>query len=105
MPDYASLHPLDSGKLPLRPDQNNSDVATAQKMLAALGYPVKRRDGFFDTSTASAVKQFQSREHLPASGIVDQKTAQQLWNVFSDLLAKSDTQLEKAEQVAAERAR
>jgi carboxyl-terminal processing protease len=105
MPDYASLHPLDSGKLPLRPDQNNSDVATAQKMLAALGYPVQRRDGYFDASTASAVKQFQSHEHLPASGIVDQKTAQQLWDVFSELLAKSDTQLQKAEQVAAERAR
>ena len=61
-----------------------------------------RTDGYFDVSTEEAVKKFQAANQLPQTGVVDANTANQLQAALSDLAARSDTQLQKAEQVALE---
>ncbi len=102
LPAFTSLPPVDANQLPLRPNSNNSNVAIVQKSLQALGYSVDRTDGYFDVSTEDAVKKFQASNQLPQTGLVDAQTANQLQTALSDLAARSDTQLQKAEQVALE---
>jgi len=100
LPAYTSLAPLDEAKLPLKSNQNNADVQILQSMLRALKYSVDRTDGYFDANTVAAVKKFQADTGLTPSGVVDAATADHLQSAFEALLAKSDTQLQRAEQIA-----
>lgn len=57
------------------PDTGNTTIL--QQKLVQLGYQVSV-DGSFGPGTTTAVKQFQSDHHLPATGVVDQAT----WNAL-----------------------
>ncbi|OFW76999.1 MAG: hypothetical protein A2201_03560 [Alicyclobacillus sp. RIFOXYA1_FULL_53_8] len=99
LPSYFYLSPLTQAALPLQSGQNTPDVSTLQKVLQALGYKLDRNDGYFDESTVQALKQFQTSVKLPATGMANRATANLLQASLQDLLARSDTQLQKAQQV------
>lgn len=98
-PSWASLPPLQ--KLPLQPNTTGDDVATAQKMLRALGISVDRTDGYFDASTQQAVATFQQRHGLAPTGSVDTQTAMALQDALTQKAKEADPQLDKARQVLA----
>lgn len=100
LPSYVFLPSMLQLRLPLQSGQNTSDVAVLQKALRAVGLRVDRTDGYFDTSTKLAVLQFQQLEGLPPTGIVDSRTANALQSTLDRVIQNSDTQLQKAEQVA-----
>jgi len=100
LPDYVNLASISSGALPISRGQNNTAVQTLQQTLKALGFTVARTDGYFDASTEQAVKQLQQAAGLKVTGTVDSATASAVDSRFAVLLAKSDTQLQKAEQIA-----
>jgi peptidoglycan hydrolase-like protein with peptidoglycan-binding domain len=54
------------------PDTSNTTVL--QQRLAQLGYNVGAPDGSFGSGTTAAVKQFQTNNKLPATGVVDAAT-------------------------------
>jgi carboxyl-terminal processing protease len=60
---------------PLKRDQIGDDVRSLQQMLNALGYKTDRTDGYFSEATDKAVRQFQQASGLPATGVVDNATA------------------------------
>lgn len=101
LPAYVSLPALSASALPLRKNDNNTDVSTVQQILRALGYTVDRVDGYFDLSTQQAVSAYQRRVRLPVSGSVNPRTATRMEADLSVLTARSDTQLLKAQQVLA----
>lgn len=83
-----------------RYDSVSSWTSNAQKVLRFLGYDVKRTDGYFDSSTRSAMRAFQTSQQLPASGVLDSETAQAMnsavlreWGLNRD---QHDVQLQKA---------
>ena len=96
LPSYASLPSLSGASLPLRLNQVSSDVKTLQETLRALGYPVDRVDGYFDASTEQNVRKFQTEHKLPATGVVDEKTADAIESALQGLIASHDTQLNAA---------
>ena len=80
-------------------DQVSEHVASAQKALAFLDYPVGRSDGYFDASTAQALRRYQAEHNLEASGVLDAATLQSLvsgvryrWSMDKSI----DNQLQKA---------
>ena len=80
-------------------DQVSEHVASAQKALAFLDYPVGRSDGYFDASTAQALRRYQAEHNLEASGVLDAATLQSLvsgvryrWSMDKSV----DNQLQKA---------
>lgn len=80
-------------------DQVSEHVASAQKALAFLDYPAGRSDGYFDASTAQALRWYQSEHNLEASGVLDAATLQSLvsgvryrWSMDKSV----DNQLQKA---------
>ena len=80
-------------------DQVSEHVASAQKALDFLGYPVGRSDGYFDASTAQALRRYQAEHNLEASGVLDAATLQSLvsgvryrWSMDKSI----DNQLQKA---------
>ena len=81
-------------------DEVHDSVKSAQLMLDFLGYNVKRTDGYFDISTTSAIREFQSKAKLTETGILDYDTAVALnseivreWSINRQ---KYDNQLRKA---------
>ncbi|HEY2492024.1 MAG TPA: S41 family peptidase [Paenibacillus sp.] len=72
-PGYFSVTPINKEKN-LKFNMNNSDVKSAQVMLNGLGYKAGRSDGYFDKGTQDAVKSFQTKEKMKATGIIDAKT-------------------------------
>lgn len=59
----------------LKPDTLGEQVRSVQTMLTGLGYDPKREDGYYSADMELAVKQFQTDADLPATGMVDVKTA------------------------------
>ena len=53
---------------------SGTHVANVQKHLAAAGFAPKRGTGKFDERTAGALKAFQQKAKLPATGVVNAKT-------------------------------
>ncbi|MCO7176459.1 S41 family peptidase [Sporolactobacillus kofuensis] len=98
-PDYYYVAPiiLKKGKT-LKADQNNDTIADAQKMLKAAGQNPGRTDGYFSAQTVQAVKAFQKAKKLPASGIINQKTADALQQATLSAISnqKNDRQLNAA---------
>ncbi len=90
-------HPLQIAK-DLEKDMNNEQVKSAQEILAVLGYPPGRKDGYFSDATMNAVMVFQRENALKATGIIDQKTAAALEQAVLDELKKekNDSQLQTA---------
>jgi carboxyl-terminal processing protease len=96
-PDIYQTHPLQVEK-PLAIDMNNEMVKNAQEILAGLGYAPGRTDGYFNDSTAAAVKAFQKQKELEASGRIDKKTAAALEQAAIEEMRKeqNDLQLQTA---------
>jgi len=96
-PDYFKVAPL-SRKTTLKSDMIGDDVKNLQIMLNGLGFPTDRTDGYFSEKTAAAVKSFQSRNGLPATGEVDLETANKLEEAIIAQIRdpKNDRQLEAA---------
>lgn len=98
-PDYFHLPPLAVDK-PLFRDMNDKSVALMQQMLAVLGFAPIRTDGYFDAATEQSVRAFQSKEGLPVTGKLDDKTAESLNNAMIQKIKDpaNDVQLEQALQ-------
>ncbi|MBU6145135.1 MAG: peptidoglycan-binding protein [Paenibacillaceae bacterium] len=76
-------------------DMVSPDIENAQRILQALGFAIKRTDGYFDNATAAAVKALQSRNGLKATGNIDKGTATKLEELVLKAYAdpKNDAQL------------
>jgi carboxyl-terminal processing protease len=63
--------------------------------LQALGFAIKRTDGYFDNATVAAVKALQLRNGLKATGNIDKGTATKLEELVLKAYAdpKNDAQL------------
>lgn len=96
-PAIFHTHPLQVVK-PLEKDMNNEQVQNAQQMLAGLGFAPGREDGYFSEVTETAVKAFQQKNGLPASGKIDTQTAGALEQaVIAEMKKeKNDIQLQAA---------
>ncbi|MBS4174111.1 S41 family peptidase [Bacillus sp. FJAT-49736] len=96
-PEYFYVNPLTVDHS-LKLDANNEQVKLAQQILSGLGYGPGREDGYFDSQTERAVKAFQNQERLPATGEIDQKTAETLDTAVSKAKKeeKNDLQLQVA---------
>ena len=100
-PSYFQAAPIHMEKGPLQFDQTGEEVKNLQVILAGLGLPTGRSDGYFDEKTVTAVKAFQKLNNLPLTGTVDEATAKAMQE---RLLAKmketeNDLQLQAAIQV------
>lgn len=79
-------------------DQANTKVLTAQYMLSYAGYEIDQIDGVFHESLVGVLKQFQTDQKLPVTGVIDVPTA----NALNTLLKaytndyKNDVQLQRA---------
>jgi len=89
---------------PLTYDLVSPSVQNAQNILRTLGYDLSRTDGYFDESTTSAVKAFQTNQGLEETGIIDSQTARALTMELRDKIRDSDydDQLQKAIQLLTE---
>lgn len=56
-------------------DMVHTGIASAQNILNLLGYDVDRTDGYFDSSTINAVRNFQRNNDLRPTGDIDSETA------------------------------
>jgi carboxyl-terminal processing protease len=98
-PEYLSIGPLQISE-PLKEDMNRSEVRRAQILLKGLGYDSKRVDGYFSKETKQSVKNFQNKNKLKATGIIDNRTAQKINQEIETLKKdeKNDLQLQAAIQ-------
>ncbi|WP_456273294.1 S41 family peptidase [Bacillus sp. AK031] len=96
-PSYFYAHPLEAEK-PLTAEMNNEQVKNAQLMLEGLGFKPGRNDGYFNSSTEAAVKEFQEQHNLVANGKIDSVTAgklqEEIYKAVKD--EKNDVQLKAA---------
>ncbi|GER65982.1 carboxy-terminal processing protease CtpB [Weizmannia acidilactici] len=76
-PEFFNVQALQVSRT-LKRDMNNALVKTAQQILNGLGFAPGREDGYYDIQTENAVKAFQFDKGLPATGEIDQKTAEQM---------------------------
>ncbi|RKP47217.1 PDZ domain-containing protein [Cohnella endophytica] len=103
-PDIAVEQPayFQASRLPrdivMKYDTTGEAVMNLQNILAGVGFPADRNDGYFSQGTALALKAFQKRESLEATGEVTAETAQRLEEaLYSNLLiAGNDKQLQAA---------
>ncbi len=93
-PAYALLPSLPVG-LQLKENDYGDKVKTVQTMLQTLGYSAPST-GIFDAATDAAVRAFQRDESLPATGIVNDRTAYQFSVRLLDKFKKEDPQRNKA---------
>ncbi|MCD9022344.1 S41 family peptidase [Cohnella silvisoli] len=101
-PEYflASRLPRD---LILKYDSTGEAVKNLQNILAGVGFPADRNDGYFSQATKTALEAFQTRESLPITGEVDAATAQRLEEVLYVNLQNPDN--DKQWQVALDKAK
>lgn len=102
---YASYVNLDDG-VQIKYDSVSDGASYAQKALQALGYNVARTDGYFDSTTLSALLSYQSSVNMTADGIITKAVLAQLYSsVISDYynhIDTKDTQLMKAIEIVHE---
>ena len=72
-------------------------------MLIALGYDPGREDGYFDEKTEQAVKDFQTKENLEATGILSGNSTVTLMEKLREQIKQNDTQIQKAVEVLKEK--
>ena len=97
LPDYAFLKIIDA-KETLKVGSVSQNVLSAETILKGLGYSVTV-DGYFDEGTKDAVKSYQQKEGLTATGEVDEETAQKLMNSVRELIQQNDTQYQAAKEL------
>ncbi|WP_421825358.1 S41 family peptidase [Lacticaseibacillus hulanensis] len=96
-PSYAYINTISAASL--KQEQVSSDVKSLQKILVALGYQIKSVNGYYGSDTAAAVKAFQTKNNLSATGTADSKTLAKLQDQISDKISANDNAMKKAEQV------
>ncbi|MBB6281955.1 S41 family peptidase [Geobacillus subterraneus] len=96
-PEFFHVAPLHVEK-PFAYDMNDEQIANAQKMLKGLGFDPGRTDGYFSKETETAVKAFQKANQLPATGRIDETTADVLQAKIMEAIRdpKHDVQLKAA---------
>jgi carboxyl-terminal processing protease len=96
-PEFFHVAPLHVEK-PFTYDMNDEQIANAQKMLKGLGFDPGRTDGYFSKETETAVKAFQKANKLPATGRIDETTANVLQTKIMEAIRdpKHDVQLKAA---------
>ncbi|MFY4775032.1 S41 family peptidase [Metabacillus sp. RGM 3146] len=73
-PEYYSAGPLQL-EGDLKQDMNNEEVRVSQVLLKGLGYSPDRTDGYFSAKTTAAVKAFQKKNSLQATGVINTAAA------------------------------
>ncbi|WEK53863.1 MAG: S41 family peptidase [Candidatus Cohnella colombiensis] len=101
-PEYFLASQLPRDKV-LKYDTTGDAVRNLQLILAGVGFPADRQDGYFSIGTRIALKKFQNEQVLPESGEVTRDTAQRLEEMLYAVIHNplKDEQL----QVAYEQAR
>ena len=97
LPDYAFLKIIDARET-LKVGSVSQNVLSVETILKGLGYSVTA-DGYFDEATKNAVKSYQQKEGLTATGEVDEETAQKLMNSVRVLIQENDTQYQAAKEL------
>ena len=97
LPDYAFLKIIDARET-LKVGSVSQNVLSVETILKGLGYSVTV-DGYFDEATKEAVKAYQQKEGLTATGEVDEETAQKLMNSVRELIQQNDTQYQAAKEL------
>ncbi len=97
LPDYAFLKIIDARET-LKLGTVSQNVLSVETILKGLGYSVTA-DGYFDEATQNAVKVYQQKEGLTATGEVDEETAQKLMNSVRVLIQENDTQYQVAKEL------
>ena len=97
LPDYAFLKIIDARET-LKVGSVSQNVLSVETILKGLGYSVTA-DGYFDEDTKEAVKAYQQKEGLTATGEVDEETAQKLMNSVRELIQQNDTQYQAAKEL------
>jgi len=79
-------------------------VMNAQNILIALGYLQDRNDGYFDSSTVSAIEAFQRSRNLEVTGTLNQPTATALTMALREKIRdpQFDVQLQAALEIIAQ---
>ena len=77
---FASHAPEYSGYITLRRGDENARVKDMQRRLAELNYYSGRHDGYFGKNTYEAVRAFQRKVGLEATGVADPTTLKELYS-------------------------
>ena len=93
-PDYAYVTPL-STTVKLQLNDESDDVSTLKTMLNGLGYNLTVNTTF-DEATAAAVKDFQTKNALEVTGVVEEKTNTAMQVQLLAQLQANDPVIEKA---------
>ena len=96
LPDYAFLKIIDARET-LKVGSVSQNVLSVETILKGLGYSVTV-DGYFDEATKDAVKAYQQKEGLTATGEVNEETAEKLMNSVRELIQQNDTQYQAAKE-------
>ena len=94
MPDYYNITIIDTREV-VKEGAVSDNVKTIETILKGLGYDVTA-DGYFDSKTTEAVKEFQKSKGLSETGEVDEKTGTALMSAIRDALKANDTQYQAA---------
>ena len=94
MPDYYNITIIDTREV-VKEGAVSENVKTIETILKGLGYDVTA-DGYFDSKTTEAVKEFQKSKGLSETGEVDEKTGTALMSAIRDALKANDTQYKAA---------
>ena len=94
MPDYYNITIIDTREV-VKEGAVSDNVKTIEKILKGLGYDVTA-DGYFDSKTTEAVKEFQKSKGLSETGEVNEKTGTALMSAIRDAVKANDTQYKAA---------
>ena len=94
MPDYYNITIIDTREV-VKEGAVSDNVKTIETILKGLGYDVTA-DGYFDSKTTEAVKEFQKSKGLSETGEVDEKTGTGLMSAIRYALKANDTQYKAA---------
>ncbi len=97
-PDYFYAAPIHAEETSLKAEMNSIEVKNLQMILKGLGYSDVRADGYFDNTTADAVRTFQMDHKIKVTGEVDMETAQKLQDQLIEQIRnpENDLQLQTA---------
>ena len=94
MPEYYNITIVDTREV-VKEGSVSDNVKTIETILKGLGYDVKV-DGYFDSKTTEAVKQFQKSKGISETGEVNEQTGSALMTAIREELKKNDTQYKAA---------
>ncbi|VDG20489.1 S41 family peptidase [Lactiplantibacillus mudanjiangensis] len=98
-PSYASLTAL-SKTSDLKAGKVNDNVKTLQQYLKALGYFKGSANGYFGSSTTSAIKAYQKHAKLTANGQMDKKTLAKIEVQLAQKISDNDNAYNTALKLA-----